>query len=326
MSEQGQLVSSTAMGKTLDELQCLSGEDRFGFFGPASVTWQLSRECGLFLGAGRAALLQLAHPWVAASLMHHSNLLHDAIGRFHGTFRVIYTMLFGTRGQALAAARQLYALHTTIQGELPARVGSHPAHEHYEANEIGALRWVHATLIDSAVLALETVLPPLSPELCEGYYAESKRLAALCGLSPGVLPENWQAFTQYMAEMLASPQLGVDASGRALGQSVLSGVGTWVRPPRWYRALTASWLPERLRDGFGLTFNAQDERVLRRAQRWLPRLYPLLPKIVRFVGPYAEAQARLRGRTAGPLTRSNNRFWMGRPRLLFPQLSGLAER
>src|SRR3712207_7704222 len=40
----------------------------------------------LFLGAGRALLLQLAHPWVAAGISQHSTTLADPIGRFHRTF------------------------------------------------------------------------------------------------------------------------------------------------------------------------------------------------------------------------------------------------
>src|SRR5277367_4794249 len=121
MMEEGktsQYVSQANMEELLSELEKLPGESRLGFFGPDSVTWKVNRESAVFLGAGRAALLQLAHPWVCASLLQHSNLRNDAIGRFHSTFRVIYTMLFGTRAQAVAASRQLYRLHTGIRGEL----------------------------------------------------------------------------------------------------------------------------------------------------------------------------------------------------------------
>ncbi len=34
-----------------------------GVFGPASLTWRVDREAAVFFGAGRALLLQLAHPW-----------------------------------------------------------------------------------------------------------------------------------------------------------------------------------------------------------------------------------------------------------------------
>ena len=320
-----QHVPRALLEQTLGKLQALPGDPAHGFFGPGSVTWQVNRECGMFLGAGRAALLQLAHPWVAASLVHHSNLLHDAIGRFHSTFRVVYTMLFGSRAQAVAASRQLHRRHTGILGELPHTVGSHPAHEHYEANEVGALRWVYATLVDSALLAYATVLPPLSAAAREEYYAESKRFAMLCGLPPDTLPECWADFESYMAGMLASSELAFDEAAVALAQSVLSGVGTWVKPPRWYRALTAAWLPPRLRAGFGLAYGQPEQRRVARARRLLPMLYPWLPGAVRFVGPYAEAQARLRGRPPGTLTRRNNHFWMGRTQLLYPGLANSQE-
>src|SRR5579859_778300 len=107
-----QYVSPAASRDLIESLERLPGEPGHGFFGPGSITWRVNRESAVFLGAGRAALLQLAHPWVATALAQHSNLLNDAIGRFHSTFRVLYTMLFGTRSQATEAAKQLYRLHT----------------------------------------------------------------------------------------------------------------------------------------------------------------------------------------------------------------------
>src|SRR6202046_1590508 len=165
-----QYVSRADSQMLRSSLEELPGEPRNGFFGPESVSWRVNRESAVFLGAGRAALLQLAHPWVAAALAQHSNLLHDAVGRFHGTFRVIYTMLFGTRAQAIEASKQLYQLHTGIRGELPNTVGAYQRGDHYEANEVAALRWVYATLVESAMLAYEFVLPPLTPADREQYY------------------------------------------------------------------------------------------------------------------------------------------------------------
>jgi uncharacterized protein (DUF2236 family) len=321
-SESRQYISRTNMEALLSDLAKLPGEAGRGFFGPDSVTWRVNRESAVFLGAGRAALLQLAHPWVAASLVHHSNLRNDAIGRFHSTFRVIYTMLFGTRAQAIAASRQLYRRHTSIRGELPHTIGAHPSGEHYEANEVAALRWVYATLVESAILAYEFVQPPLLPDEREQYYTESKRMAALFGIPPTELPQDWSAFSRYTAEMIESPLLGVDEDARSLGQSVLSGVGTRIHPPHWYQALTVFWMPPRLHVAFALSFGAPEEEAVSRVARRLPLLYSHIPRLLRFVGPFHEAQARLRGRSPRLLTRRSNRFWMGQPRLLYPELSG----
>jgi uncharacterized protein (DUF2236 family) len=228
-------------------------------------------------------------------------------------------MLFGSRAQALAASRQLHRRHTGISGELPNAVGVHNRGDHYEANETTALLWVYATLIESAVLAYEFLLPPLSPADLEQYYLETKRLALLFSVPPQSLPARWSDFKRYCTGMSESPLLGVDDNARALGRSVMSGVGTWVRPPRWYHSLTAWWMPPRLRPAFEL--EPVDEAAIERLRRNLKSVYPKIPRAIRFVGPWHEAQARLRGRLPGPLTRQSNRFWMGQPHLLFPQIS-----
>ena len=119
-------------------------------------------------------------------------------------------------------------------------------------------------------------------------------MAALFGIRAEDLPQDWAAFTRYTAEMFDSPQLGVDANALALGRSVLSGAGTWLHPPRWYLAVTAFWMPPRLRAGFALPFSTREQQAVDRAARWLPRLYPKLPECLRFVGPFHEAEARLR--------------------------------
>jgi uncharacterized protein (DUF2236 family) len=305
----------------LSTLTSLPGNPREGFFGPASISWRVNRESAVFLAAGRAALLQLAHPWVAAALAQHSSLLDQPVSRFHSTFRVIYTMLFGTRAQALEAARQLYRRHATVQGKLPDDVGPYAKGDHYQANEVAALVWVHATLLDSAVLAYEFVLPPLSPTDREQFYLESKRMAAFFGIPPEALPQTWTTFVDYISRTFASSQLCVTPDALAMGKSVMSGVGTWVRPPHWYHAITAYWMPPQLRDAFELPFRAEEQQAVERAARRLPRIYPYIPARLRFVGPYHEAAARLRGRSPGIITRRSNRFWMGQSRLLYSALS-----
>ena len=82
------------------------------------MVWRIDREAAIFLAAGRALLLQLAHPWVAAAIAEHSHSLSDPIGRFHRTFGVVFTMVFGTTDEAIAAARRLYHRHAAISGAL----------------------------------------------------------------------------------------------------------------------------------------------------------------------------------------------------------------
>ena len=300
-----------------------------GIFGPGSMSWRVHCEAGLFLGAGRAALLQLAHPWVAKAIADHSQVMNRPIVRFHNTFRVVYAMIFGFLDQALGAARGLHKLHTRIEGEISedAVAYLHPADEDlsagtpykrgslYRANEVAALRWVYATLIETAVLAYETALGPMGEGEREAYYAETKTFAALFGIPGEVLPADWSAFSAYCRGMADSEALGVGERARAMGQNLLAGAGSRVKPPGWYRALTAAWMPERLRLLFGLPFDDKEQQAAERARRMLPWIYRKLPAEARFVGPWHEAQARLAGRGPGWITRASNRFWIGQEQL-----------
>jgi uncharacterized protein (DUF2236 family) len=311
------LVTRDDLEALLAHVERKIADPRAGIFGPDSISWRINRESALFLGAGRAALLQLAHPWVAVALEQHSSLMRDPIARFHGTFRVVFTMIFGTKQQAFGAARRLHGLHTRIEGELLAAVGGYARGSRYEANFVPALCWVYATLVHSAVMAYEFVLPELSEAEREAYYAESKVLAGLFGIPASALPENWDAFSLYIDEMIVSDAIGVDERSRAMARKLMAGAGSWLKPPRWYRALTAAWMPERLRAEFGLRFGADEERAVARARRRLQRGYRVLPSSVRFTGPYQEAQTRLAGRRPGVITRVSNCFWMGVARMPF---------
>lgn len=290
-----------------------------GILGADSISWRISRESALFLGAGRAALLQLAHPWVATALEQHSSVLAKPIARFHNTFRVVFTMIFGTADQAFRAARSLYQLHTKITGELPSAVAGYAKGSRYEALHLPALLWVYATLIESGVIAYESVLPPLSAEERSAYYAESKILAGLFGLPPEAPPPDWPSFKTYITQMCASQELGVNERSRSMALRIMSGSGSWIHIPQWYRALTAEWMPARFREEFGLAFGSAEQESAQKAHRWLPRMYGKLPAAARYVGPYQEAQARLRGHAHGFLARRANVFWIGQPRMPFAE-------
>jgi len=310
------LVSGADLESALDLVRAKAAGPVEGIFGPASLTWQIDKEAVIFLGAGRALLLQLAHPWVAAAVAEHSRTFADPIGRFHRTFDVVYTMVFGSRDKALAAARHLHQRHTGIVGRLPEAIGPFEAGSPYFANEVSALRWVHATLVESAVIVHDLILPPLSADERERYWAESRIFGALFGLMPDDLPADWGAFAAYNEVMARSEILTVGAAARDVAGQIFAGHRPWLRLPKWYQALTGRMLPERLRIGFGLDFGERENRAADRALAWTRRIYPRLPARLRYVGPYQEALARLQGEPQLDwITRSLNRVWIGRPRL-----------
>src|SRR5215213_7445428 len=166
------LVSEEDFERELDRIRGAARNPTAGIFGPVSLAWRVDREAVIFVAAGRALLHQLAHPWVAAAIAEHSRTLADPIGRFHRTFEIMFTLVFGSLDQALDAARRLHRRHAGIHGHLPKAAGRFAAGSAYLANEASALRWVHATLIDTALIAHDLVLPPLSVGDRERYYAE----------------------------------------------------------------------------------------------------------------------------------------------------------
>ena len=313
------LVSADDLERSLATVRANAAGDREGIFGPASVTWQVDREAAVFLGAGRALLLQLAHPWVAAAIADQSRAFADPIGRFHRTFNVVFTMVFGTPDQALAIARRLYRRHAVVAGALPIAAGPFAAASRYEANEVSALRWVHATLVETALLAHDLVLPQLADEARERYWSEARVFAALFGIPPDSLAPDWPSFVAYSDAMTNSDVLVVSPAARDIARQIFSGAATRVRPPLWYRALTAQMLPERLRVAYELPFADAERRSASRALKWMRRIYPALPDRLRTVGPYQEALARLHGRNRPSLAaQALNRLWIGQPNMGLP--------
>ncbi|WFU78971.1 oxygenase MpaB family protein [Bradyrhizobium sp. CIAT3101] len=310
------MVTGNDLELALDQVRANAAGPAPGVFGPDTVTWRIDREAVIFLGAGRALLLQLAHPWVAAAIAEHSKTFADPIGRFHRTFDIVFAMVFGSLDRAMLSSRQLHRRHAMIVGEMPETVGPFAAGSRYSANDIPSLRWVHATLVETALMAHDLVLPPLATEERERYWTESRAFGALFGLTGDDLPADWCGFAAYNAAMARSDTLTVSPAAREIATQIFGGARPWLRPPRWYRALTARMLPERLRTGFGLELDARDKRSADNALRWIRRAYPRLPERLRYVGPYQEAQARLRGEPQPDwMIRCLNRAWIGRPQM-----------
>ena len=127
----------------------------------ASVAWQFGGDLAVFLGGGRAALLQLAHPMVAFAIAQHSHTRADVVGRFQRTFRNVFAMVFGELDEAFRAARRVHAIHARIHGEIPTRSAAGAPARRYHANDADALRWVHATLVDTTLVVRELLDGPL---------------------------------------------------------------------------------------------------------------------------------------------------------------------
>lgn len=270
-----------------------------GLFGPHTAMWRMARETLVFVGGGSAALLQLAHPYVGEAVARHSTALSDPLGRFERTFQAVYAMIFGDLTHAMAAARRVYAVHSGIEGEIPVRAGRFPAGHGYAARDLAATRWVHATLVHRSVLSWEQVLGPLSEAEKDGYWRDATRFALLFGMPREVLPATWTGFERYWADMLASDELAVTPAAAEIGRRLLTAPRRSLAPVyRSIRAVTASFLPPRLRAPYGLSWGPAEQVLAAATLQTARRSYRRIPPRLRWVPAYHEARRRMYGRRA----------------------------
>ncbi len=306
-------ISQQTFEAALAEAQAGITDPNEGLFGPASLMWQVGREAITFLGAGRAALLQTAHPFVAAAIDRHSDVRTDPTARFRRTFTNVFDMVFGSEQDAVAAARKVRGVHNHIHGELQSTHGHYVTGTTYSAHDQGAVRWVHATLWDTALRVHDMFLPELGSAARDLYWQETLRFAALFGLTSDVMPKDFNAFAAYMEETLASDMLSVGPEAKDIADHLLKGKGGARALPKWYVAVTAGLLPPPLRDAYGLTFGPVDRRRAERAIRRLQILHPRLPGKLRYVPTFHRAEARLKGKPAPDIvTRSLEKLWLGK--------------
>jgi uncharacterized protein (DUF2236 family) len=194
-----------------------------GLYGPRSEAWRLNREALLLLGAGpRALLLQIAHPAVAAGVDQHSDFRADPWRRLAATLRSYLTVVFGTSVAARSEIRRLNALHRAISG---------PG---YTARDPELSLWVHATLVDSTIVAYDAWIEPLSQARRAAFYAETRPIGRAFGVPDRRLPADLAAFERYVEQMLEpGGPVRVSPVARDLATAVL-------RPPL---APLAGWLP-----------------------------------------------------------------------------------
>jgi uncharacterized protein (DUF2236 family) len=257
---------------------------REGILGPRSIAWQLGGDLGVFMGGGRAALLQIALPQVAYAIDHHSSTKTDVVGRFQRTFRHVFAMVFGELDDALMSARRVHTIHSRIHGTMPDG-------RTYHANDADSLRWVHGTLVDTVLTVRERLDGPMPLATKDAFVVEQNRFAQLFGIPRALQPRSFGDHSAYMQRMFGT--LEVTPCAREMARFLL-GRGERAQPPlgRVAEAVTASLLPSSLADAFGL---ARSDLSVRAGLAALAPIYRHLPRTLVTIPARAEALRRLRG-------------------------------
>ena len=175
--------------------------------GPESITWKVNREVIVIAGWGRAILLLLAHPAVAAGVHGHSSFrgsLLSSFRRMHATVGAMLSLTFGDTEQMITASASINAAHDRVRGRVREGAG-----EAYSAHDPELQRWVHATLIESIPLTYELLVGPLTLRERDRYCSEAAIMEPLLGMPAGWLPRDTAQLDTYMREMLAGGSIAV---------------------------------------------------------------------------------------------------------------------
>lgn len=251
-------------------------------FPPDSTIRRVSAEPAILLGAGRALLLQLAHPAVAQGVQDHSDFKRAPFKRLQGTLEATFGVVFGSEELAQGIGRRIRWIHGFVTGHL-AQQGIA-----YEANAPENLLWVHATLVDTALRLYEDLVEELTDDDREAYYQEMVVVAEVFGCPRSEQPPTHEAFRAYFDAEVA--RIEVTDIGRDLGRFILDpslplGLHHPLRPGLRVQALlTVGLLPAPLRAQFGFDWDADRQRRYERVLRRTRRLTALTPRTLRTAG------------------------------------------
>jgi uncharacterized protein (DUF2236 family) len=255
-----------------------------GLFGPESVIWRVNRESVVALAGSCAILMQFAHPKVAAGVRDHSLFAIDPAGRLRRTFELTLAWVFGSRQEAVEAARTVNRRHDFVQGQ------------GYSAKDPELLMWVQATLVYSAIQAYRSFVGPLSDADADRYYQETKEIGVLLGIQPGRYPRSLADFNAYLRRMIASGEVAVGDDASRMAEVILRpnfrGVPKMAFTP--LRTITTGLLPEPLREQYGLRWGRLERAAFAICRKTLPVVLTVTPRMIRFLPPARKAYRRLR--------------------------------
>lgn len=257
----------------------------------APISRRINAERIVLLGWGRAILLQLAHPLIAAGVHDHSGFRSTtwaAISRLYHTVHAMLALTFGSdveRERALDGIRQI---HRRVHGELRSGTRRFPQGTPYSAEDPDLVLWVHATLLESVPLAYERFVGPLTNAERDAYCAEAAPIAVALLARSHEVPRTWAEARAYLDRMYASGSLEVTDQASTLARAVLSpgGAGWFAGPATWTnRIVTLGLLPPQIRRQYRFEWTRFNQRTfdllvptLRSTRRVLPRAISLWPE------------------------------------------------
>lgn len=244
-----------------------------------SAIRQVAGEPVVGLLVQRALVMEVLHPKVGAAVEAHSRFRRQPVRRLWTTLDAAIRLVWGTAEEARSAARQIYRFHDHVNGVL---LDSGPAWhegEPYTAHDARLLLWVWATLVDTAEVAYERWVRPLSRADRDAFYADMVAFARFFGIPAELIPVDRAAFAVYLDKMLDGDELQVTPTSETVVTDVL-WFRHWIVPVTAvepFRLLAVATLDTRPRERLGLALDAREQRRFERLDRALCKGYPKLP-------------------------------------------------
>jgi uncharacterized protein (DUF2236 family) len=249
----------------------------------APVARKINREIVVVIGWGRAILLQLAHPLIAAAVSDGSRFHAGAgsyVRRAHQTISAMLDLTFGTPAQAQRIVDRINGIHDRVNGHLSTATGIFAAGTPYSARDGRLIVWVHATLVESLILTYEQLIEPLTTQEKDDYAADSAWLARELGAPAGEVPCDAAGVSRFMQEMRSRGEICVGDDARRMAEALLSPKIIVAAPAFWVSGLiTIGMLPDDLRRAYGFEWDERRARrfqqttaVVRGTRRLLPRI------------------------------------------------------
>ncbi len=250
-----------------------------------TIAERINGERLVVLGWGRAILLQLAHPLVAAGVADHSTFAAGPfarLGRLQSTVAAMRSLTFGGDHAASETAARINAIHDRVHGSLRGASGPYAAGTFYTATDPDLLLWVHATLLDSMPLAYERFVGPLLPSARDDYCRESMPAGRMFRIPDALLPSTGVQVDRYLEKMLTDGPIHVADTARRVAAALLyPPLVDPTRPIAWLvRIVTLGLLPAAIRAQYGFPWTPGRARVLRAFSATCRAVRPLLPAVI----------------------------------------------
>jgi uncharacterized protein (DUF2236 family) len=234
--------------------------------------------------------MDAAHPLVIAGARETGFYERNPWRRLERTLVLTYALTFGTGTESRRAADHINRVHGFVKGidEVTGR--------RYDAMDPDLLLWVHACLVDSALLFERLTVGRLTSEERERFHGEQMAAAELLGLTRDRIPPTTRSLRAYIEGVVAGDTLRVtDASRRV--------AALFREPPRdaeWRPVLRAvSWwafgsLPARLREMYGVRWGPRQHAAMGASLAALRLARPVIPRRFRWILPAQLALRRAR--------------------------------